>query len=167
MWEPGSNGGTITEYVPCKILEVDPPLVKIGDGSGTNMIVSLPSLRKRQRGALAFGAGARAARPSGARAVTLTFGVGSRRQHRLRSRWVGWIGADDGFAALSGLLVDLIGGVPVVLKFLAVRLDAEIGNYAARLAGPRLRLVQPSEDHGVSAGEAERPLVEHGDGHGG
>ena len=54
MWEPGSNGGTITKYVPCKILEVDPPLV---------------------------GAGARAARPSGARAVTLTFGVGSRRQH--------------------------------------------------------------------------------------
>ena len=40
MWEPGSNGGTITEYVPCKILEVDPPLVKIGDGSGTNMIVN-------------------------------------------------------------------------------------------------------------------------------
>jgi hypothetical protein len=151
MWEPGSNGGTITEYVPCKILEVD----------------CLPSLRKRQRGALAFGAGARAARLSGARAVTLTFGVGSRRQHQLRSRWVGWIGADDGFAALSGLLVDLIGGVPVVLEFLAVRLDAEIGNFAARLAGPRLRLVQPSEDHGVSAGETERPLVEHGDGHGG
>jgi hypothetical protein len=38
-----SNGGTITEYVPCKILEVDPPLVKIGDGSGTNMIVNTAS----------------------------------------------------------------------------------------------------------------------------
>jgi hypothetical protein len=40
MWEPGANGGTITERAPCRVLEVDCSLVKVRSGGGDEVIIN-------------------------------------------------------------------------------------------------------------------------------
>jgi hypothetical protein len=42
MWEPGENGGDITEYATCTVLEVSLPLVKVTT-SGEEVIINTAS----------------------------------------------------------------------------------------------------------------------------
>jgi hypothetical protein len=44
MWEPGKDGGEITEYASCRIVSVEFPLVEISGMSGGNTFVNVASI---------------------------------------------------------------------------------------------------------------------------
>ena len=45
MWEDSDDGGTITEYAPCLVIEVEEPLIKVSDFmGGGDVIVNTASL---------------------------------------------------------------------------------------------------------------------------
>jgi hypothetical protein len=43
MWEPGEDGGKITHYPGCEVLEVNLPLVMVKDRAGDEIIVNAAS----------------------------------------------------------------------------------------------------------------------------
>ena len=54
------------------------------------------------------------------------------------------------FAALHSLLVDLVRGIPVALKLFAMVPGGKVRDHPTFLAGPAIRLMQPSEHYGVT-----------------
>jgi hypothetical protein len=45
IWIPGKDGGEIAEYVPCKIVSAEAPLVKIQDSrGGASVIINTASI---------------------------------------------------------------------------------------------------------------------------
>src|SRR5262249_54107831 len=64
------------------------------------------------------------------------------------------------YPLVSGLRVNLIGGVAIVLEPLAVLFFEEVGDGAAFVALPAIFAVEPAEDDHVSTGKLVQPSIE-------